>query len=112
MKMIIHIQKKQGQLFMGTTEHIVYMLKCKDHTLYTGYTNDLQHRLALHESGKGAKYTRGRGPFEVVYQEKFQTKGEALKREYAIKQLTKQEKEKLIQAYQKEVNLGVHTKEL
>lgn len=77
--------------------HLVYILKCKDDTLYTGYTNDLPHRLKMHESGKGAKYTRGRGPFEVVYTEEFKTKGEAMKREYEIKQLNRSDKEKLIE---------------
>lgn len=45
----------------------VYMLRCKDGSLYTGWTNDLEHRLAMHNSGRGAKYTRGRGPLELVY---------------------------------------------
>lgn len=83
--------------------HLVYMLKCKDHTLYTGYTNDLAHRLIMHEAGKGAKYTRGRGPFEVVYTEEFLTKQEALKREYQIKQLSRAEKESLIGSNGKKV---------
>src|SRR5690625_7815580 len=110
MKIIIHIQKKQRQLSMETNEHIVYILQCKDHSLYTGYTNNLKKRLQLHESGKGAKYTRGRGPFKVVFIEKHQTKAQALKREYAIKQLTRKEKEQLIQAYQKEVSSSAHSK--
>lgn len=73
------------------------MLKCKDNTLYTGYTNDLEHRLQMHTSGKGAKYTRGRGPFEVVYTEGFVSKEEALQREYQIKQLTRAKKNALIE---------------
>ena len=77
--------------------HLVYILKCKDDSFYTGYTNDLPHRMKMHESGKGAKYTRGRGPFEVVYTEEFATKKEAMKREYQIKQLNRREKEKLIE---------------
>ncbi len=82
---------------MEDKEHLVYMLKCRDNTLYTGYTNDLEHRLQMHLSGKGAKYTRGRGPFEVVYKESFVLKEEALQREYQIKQLTRAEKNALIE---------------
>lgn len=82
---------------MDDKEHLVYMLKCKDNTLYTGYTNNLEHRLQMHASGKGAKYTRGRGPFEVVYTERFITKEEALQREYQIKQLPRTKKNVLIE---------------
>jgi putative endonuclease len=70
----------------------VYILKCGDKTLYTGITNDLQNRLAKHHAGTGAKYTRGRGPFEVIYTEPRRTKGSALKREAEIKSLSRQEK--------------------
>lgn len=75
----------------------VYILKCSDGTLYTGYTNNLEKRLKVHNSGKGAKYTRGRLPVEIVYSEVFQTKSEATKREYYIKQLNRVEKLKLIE---------------
>lgn len=97
---------------MEDNEHIVYMLKCKDNTLYTGYTNDLEHRLKMHTSGKGAKYTRGRGPFQVVFIEKFPTKEEALKREYQIKQLNRKAKFQLIRERLKEVMQYEHTKKL
>ncbi len=70
----------------------VYMLRCKDGSLYTGWTNDLQHRLAAHNAGKGAKYTRGRGPLYLVYTEELSDKETALKREAAIKKLTRAEK--------------------
>lgn len=70
----------------------VYILRCKDDTLYTGITDDLPHRLAAHNAGKGAKYTRGRGPVVLVYQEEAPNKSTALKREHAIKQLTRTEK--------------------
>ncbi len=70
----------------------VYMLRCKDGSLYTGWTDDLQHRLKMHQEGKGAKYTRGRGPLELVYREELPDKASALKREYAIKQLKRSEK--------------------
>ncbi len=74
----------------------VYILRCRDGTLYTGMTDDLHKRIAAHNAGKGAKYTRGRGPVELVYHEQLETKAEACKREFAIKQLTRQEKIELI----------------
>ncbi len=74
----------------------VYILRCKDGTLYTGSTDDVERRLAVHNSGKGAKYTRGRRPVEVVYTEECESYSAALKREYAIKQLSRQEKLQLI----------------
>ena len=82
---------------MAEQEHVVYMLRCSDGTLYTGYSNNFKQRLKRHESGKGAKYTRGRGPFEVVMLQRFSTKEEAMKREYEIKQLSRTEKILLIQ---------------
>ena len=74
----------------------VYMLRCGDGTLYTGVTDDVERRLAAHRAGKGAKYTRGRGPLELVYQEQVPDKSAALRQEYQIKRLPKQEKEGLI----------------
>lgn len=76
--------------------HWVYIVRCKDGTLYTGYTNNLEERLRLHNLGKGAKYTRGRGPVDVVYYEKFLDKGEALRREGIIKKLNRQAKLQLV----------------
>ena len=73
-----------------------YMLKCSDGTLYTGWTNDLDKRVEAHNSGKGAKYTKARRPVELAYYEEFETKEQAMKREYAIKQLGRKEKQKLI----------------
>ena len=61
-----------------------YILKCKDDSLYTGWTNDLKKRITSHNAGKGAKYTKARRPVELVYYEEFQTREEAMKREYAI----------------------------
>ena len=80
---------------------LVYILKCGDGTLYTGITDDLPHRLEMHRAGKGAKYTRGRSPLILVYQENVISYSEALKREYRIKQLPRREKLKLIEAYNK-----------
>lgn len=74
----------------------VYMLRCRDGSLYTGYTDDPQRRLAVHQSGKGAKYTRSRLPVELVYREELADKSSALKREIAIKKLKKPQKEALI----------------
>ena len=75
----------------------VYMLRCADGTLYTGWTSDLEHRVKAHNSRHGAKYTRSRTPVELVYSEELADKPEALKREYAIKQLTREQKEQLIE---------------
>lgn len=77
--------------------YYVYIVKCSDNTLYTGYTNDLKKRLAAHNSGKGAKYTKSRLPVKMVYSEEYEEKSEAMKREYAIKKLTRKQKEKLIE---------------
>ena len=76
--------------------HYAYIVKCSDGTYYTGYTNDLEKRLLAHNAGKGAKYTRNRLPVEMVYFEEYEDKSEAMKREYAIKRLTREQKEKLI----------------
>lgn len=76
-----------------------YVLKCKDGSLYTGWTNDLDKRVSNHNQGKGAKYTRSHGPVELVYYEAFQTKEEAMRREYAIKQMATIQKHDLIQFF-------------
>ena len=77
------------------TVHYVYILKCSDGSLYTGWTTDLAHRLLAHNTGKGAKYTRSRRPVEMVYQEICRDKPEALRREAAIKKLSHDEKLRL-----------------
>lgn len=74
----------------------VYILRCADDTLYTGVTDDVERRLAAHNSGKGAKYTRGRGPVAVVYREEQPDKSQALRRELALKRLTRPQKLALI----------------
>ena len=74
----------------------VYILRCNDDSLYTGWTNNLEKRIKAHSDGKGAKYTRARVPVELVYFEVFEDKIEAMKREYAIKQLKRKEKLELI----------------
>ena len=73
-----------------------YMVKCADGTLFTGWTNCVEKRLKAHNEGKGAKYTRGRGPLELVYLEVHDTKSEAMSREARIKRFTKREKLNLL----------------
>ena len=74
---------------------VVYILECSDKTFYTGITNDLEGRLAKHANGTGAKYTRGRAPYKVVFTESHCTKGSALKREAEIKSLSRNQKQEL-----------------
>ena len=76
----------------------LYILRCGDNTYYTGITNDLDKRLEAHRSGKGAKYTRGRAPLELVYQEVCEDHSHALRREWEVKKLTRTEKEKLMKS--------------
>lgn len=76
----------------------LYILRCGDGTLYTGITTDVEARLEAHRAGKGAKYTRGRGPLELVYSEECGTHSEALKRELRIKSMTRDEKERTIRS--------------
>ena len=77
----------------------LYILRCRDGSLYTGITTDVDKRFAAHNTGKGAKYTRGRGPLEIVYREKCGDHSTALKRELELKKLTRPEKEALLQEY-------------
>lgn len=74
----------------------VYILKCVDDSLYTGITNDLEKRISDHESGNGAKYTRGRGPFKIVHTEQHPDRSSASKREFDIKKLSREQKTVLI----------------
>lgn len=76
--------------------HYIYIARCADDTLYTGYTTDLKARENRHNEGRGAKYTQARLPVKFVYSETFSTKSEAMKREYAIKKMTKKQKEELV----------------
>ncbi|MBO5317537.1 MAG: GIY-YIG nuclease family protein [Oscillospiraceae bacterium] len=81
---------------------VVYILECKDRTLYTGITDDFEKRLKAHESSTGAKYTRGRGPFVLRYLEHFFHRSDASRREYAIKQLSRKEKLLLCEQWNQE----------
>lgn len=78
-----------------------YIMRCADGTLYTGYTDDIARREAMHNSGRGAKYTRSRLPVKMVYHESFATRSEAMKRECAIKRLSREQKLKLIAEHAK-----------
>ena len=79
-------------------KNYTYILRCSDGTLYTGWTNDLEKRIASHNDGTGGKYTRARRPVELVYHEAFETKQEAMSREWRIKHMSRQDKEKLIES--------------
>ena len=81
---------------MTEKKYYTYILRCGDDTLYTGFTTDLEHRLQTHNAGKGAKYTKARLPVEMIYHEEYPTKEEAMRREAAIKKLTRKQKIELI----------------
>jgi len=84
---------KDNQL---NNKHYIYVVECSDGSLYTGYTTDVERRLAEHNAGEGAKYTRGRLPVKLRHQESFKSRSLAQKREYQIKQLPRIEKEELL----------------
>lgn len=88
----------------------VYIIRCRDGSLYTGWTNNLEKRFKDHCEGKGAKYTRGRGPLELVYYEIFDNKIEAMKREYEIKRLNKSKKEELLKNSDKNLMFFINNK--
>lgn len=81
-------------------KNFTYIVECSDHTLYTGWTNDLEKRITAHNEGKGAKYTKTRRPVRLVYFEIFATKEEAMSREYRIKRLSRRKKQQLIAGIQ------------
>lgn len=76
-------------------KHYVYVVQCSDDSLYTGYAKDVERRIQEHNQGKGAKYTQGRRPVELIHTEEFASRSEALSREHQIKQLTRQQKLRL-----------------
>ena len=79
-----------------TGDHHVYVLECADGSLYTGYTTDVERRVAEHDVGEGAKYTRGRTPVELVHTESFDSRSAATRREHEIKALSRAAKERLV----------------
>lgn len=78
-------------------KNYTYMLRCKDGSYYTGWTNDIKKRLQMHRSGQGAKYTKGRGPLTLIHLEVFDTQSEAMRREAYIKKLSRVKKDVLVQ---------------
>ena len=80
-------------------KNYTYIVRCSDGSFYTGWTNHLDERVRAHNSGNGAKYTKTRTPVELVYYEEFDSKTEAMKREYAIKQLSRKKKEELVENF-------------
>jgi len=80
---------------MNKEKFTVYILLCSDNTLYTGWTNDITNRIKFHNSGRASKYTRSRRPVTIYYTEEFNTKQEAMSREYAIKKMSRGSKLKL-----------------
>lgn len=87
---------------------VVYILQCRDGTLYTGITDRLEHRIKAHNAGKGAKYTRGRGPVTLLWQEPCADHSHALRREIEIKRLSRTEKWKIIGEYDKKPEYDLH----
>jgi len=87
----------------------VYLLRCADNTLYTGWTDDINARVAAHNSKRGAKYTRSRLPVQLVYFEELPDRSSALKREAAIKKLSRTQKEALIVSDNNPICSGIHT---
>ena len=80
------------KFYMENNEHYFYVLTCKDGSFYGGYTNNLERRMKLHNEGKGAKYTRGRGPVALTFFKLYPNKSDALKAEWQFKQLTRKQK--------------------
>ena len=78
------------------TDHYVYVIECADGSFYTGYTTDVDRRVAEHDAGEGAKYARGRTPVTLRHVESFESRSAAMSREHAIKSLSRREKERLI----------------
>ncbi len=91
-------KKKTGTPAAERGGCFTYLLRCADGTFYTGWTNDLEKRLQAHNDGTGAKYTRGRGPVELVYFETYGSREEAMKREAEIKKMTRVQKERMLSA--------------
>ena len=93
MMIIMNIQQEVREFYMEKkNNHYFYVLECTDQSFYAGYTNNLEKRIATHNAGKGAKYTRARTPVKCIYYETFETKQEAMRAEYAFKQLTRRKK--------------------
>jgi len=81
---------------MPDSDHYVYVIECADGSLYTGYTTDVERRVAEHDAGDGAKYTRGRTPVDLVHTERFDSRAAAMQREHEVKQLSRVAKDRLV----------------
>ena len=97
---MITVMQRMGRTM--SEENYTYILECADGTLYCGWTNHLKERVAAHNAGKGARYTKNRRPVVLKYYETFSTKQEAMRREWAVKQLSRKEKLALIGQFQKQ----------
>ena len=86
--------------------HFFYVLICRDGSLYAGYTNDIERRLKTHNEGKGAKYTKGRGPVKLIMSMEYDTKREAMQAEYRFKQLSRKEKDLFIENERGSLNVA------
>jgi putative endonuclease len=86
----------RGNRVYNLAVHFVYMVRCSDGTLYTGYARDPHARVKVHNSGRGARYTSGRRPVRLVYAERCESLSDALRREYRLKRLTRIGKEALV----------------
>jgi putative endonuclease len=86
--------------------YFFYVLQCRDGSFYGGYTNNLERRIRLHNEGKGAKYTRGRGPVKLVYSKAYENKSDALKAEYQFKQWPRNKKEQFLLKEAGETNVA------
>ena len=86
-----------AEIYLGDIiMYYIYIVRCQDDTYYTGFTNNIEKRIRAHNEKKGAKYTRGRTPVKLIYYEEFESKTEALKREYEVKKLSRKQKELLV----------------
>lgn len=90
------MKKEKSEKEQENKKYYAYMVRCNDNSIYSGYTTDVYKREKVHNTGKGAKYTRTRLPVKLVYFEEFDNKIDAMKREYALKQYTHKEKEEII----------------
>ena len=91
-----NIRRSYIQYFMENHSHYFYILLCRDGSFYGGYTNHIINRVAKHNEGKGAKYTRAKGPVKLLYKEAFENKNMAMAAEYAFKKLSRKKKEQFL----------------
>ena len=98
---------EEGRTVTKSADWVVYILECADKTLYTGITNNLDHRINEHENGTGAKYTRGRAPFKLIYSETHSSRSQASKRELEIKSFDRARKQQLTSSSYESPLLGV-----